>query len=546
VRSKNVPTARLAAAVGLGEVAAAAHRAGINQPLPELPSIALGTVAVSPLELTTAYTPFAGLGTGAEPRLILSVEDEDGHVLWKPEPHRRQAVDPGIAYLITDVLTEALERGTGIAALRAASQGLGALKVPAAGKTGTTNDGADAWFVGYTPDLVTGIWIGFDQPRPILEDATGGRLAAPVWGRMMARFYDGRRPPAPWHRPDGVVARTVDPGTGLLLKEGCPPTAGKAYEELFLHGVEPAAFCPGREPEPLDGFPSTRRTEEERTRTLMAEKQKRAEKKRLEDERRKEEQAKREDEERIARAQRDAKERADRKALLAQKEVARKEKDLAAREAALRRTEEEQKRTARAAKAEQAEQGKRAQRAARAEEEARARDPESRNDRETQETQETQETEETAVQPAPVPIPRPERRPREETEVDVQEESSADDLSGWWELTNRIDETNYDAYRGLRLGYRLHLEQDGDRITGRGQKWSEDGHGLSAGGRTPLTVRGTVHGRTVTLEFTEHGARRATGGVFEWHLSPDRGTLRGSFSSSAAATRGLSVAHRLD
>jgi penicillin-binding protein 1A len=580
VRSMNVPTVRLAEAVGLGDVAAAAHQSGIGQPLPELPSIALGTVAVSPLELTTAYTPFAGLGTGTEPRLILSVEDEDGRVLWKPEPRRRKAVDPRVAYLITDVLTEALERGTGMAAL---GGGLGGMKVPAAGKTGTTNDGADTWFIGYTPDLVTGIWMGFDQPRPILEDATGGRLPAPVWGRMMQRFYTGRKPPAPWHRPDGVVARSVDPATGLLLKEGCSPVSGTPYEELFLAGAQPAAWCPGREGVPENGFPATRRTAEQRAAQTLAEQSEKAEKaeqaaqkKEEEAARKKEEQA---EKERIAREKRDARERADREARLAQKE-----KEIAAREAALRRAEEDQKRTAQTAKREhdkaeaakvaraQAEKDKRdraeaaklakakakvewqerqaqAERAAQAKADkaeraragrSRAADPESRDGEIAAQQPEPERRLERRSERQVEPMPEP-----EQSAPDVQEPSS-DDLSGWWELTNRIDETNYDAYRGLRLGYRLHLEQAGDRITGRGQKWTEDGHGLSAGARTPITVRGTVHGESVVLEFTEQGAHRATGGVFQWRLTPDGATLRGSFTSSAAAARGPSIARRLE
>jgi penicillin-binding protein 1A len=568
VRSKNVATVRLADAVGLGQVAAAAHRAGIEEPLPELPSIALGTVAVSPLELTTAYTAFAGLGTGAEPRMILSVEDEDGKVLWKPEPQRREVLDPGISYLVTDVLTEALERGTGIAALREG------LKVPAAGKTGTTNDGADAWFVGYTPDLVAGVWIGFDQPRPILEDATGGRLAAPIWGRMMERFYAERRPPAPWHRPDSVVARSVDPATGLLLKEGCAPVSGAAYEELFLDRAEPKAYCPGREAPPRDGFPTVRLAREQEAAERARATQERAEKQKEEDQKRAElarqEEARKKEEERIARAKQEAEELAARQARLDQEEkrltereaalrqeeakkkadeqagrkarLEEKEKQLAAREAALRREEEKQKQAA----AEKAEEKEREEKAAaekarlakqREEEQraerARRRDPESRR-----------EDDEQAA--APEETRREPRRPEPEEDRDDRRAAPSDDLSGWWELSNQIQETNYDAYRGLRLGYRLHLEQDGNRITGRGQKWSEDGRTVPAGGRTPLTVRGTVDGGTVHLEFTEHGAKRSTGGGFEWRLAPDGSTLRGNFWSTAADTRGRSVARRLE
>jgi membrane peptidoglycan carboxypeptidase len=537
VRSKNVATVRLAAAVGLGDVAAAAHRAGIEQPLPELPSIALGTVAVSPLELTTAYTPFANLGAGTEPRMILAVEDEDGHVLWKPEARRRDVLDPGIAYLITDVLAEALERGTGIAALQSLR---GGLKVPAAGKTGTTNDGADAWFVGYTPDLVTGVWMGFDKPRPILEDATGGRLAAPIWGRMMERFYAGRKPPAPWHRPDSVAARAVDPATGLLLKEGCTPAAGTAYEELFLDRATPAAYCPGREAAPRDGFPTDRLATAERDHA----RQQRAERQKAEDEKRAEiarqAETARKEKERIARERKERQEKEElavRQARLdKEKKEEKEEKKIAAREAALRREKENEKERAASQRAERAARPRRS-------------DPESRRSEDDQNGDEEQIASREEIRPETrrtEPRRMEPRRPEPLTDdVDAPEEP-AGDLSGWWELTNRIEETNYESFRGLRLGYRLQLEQDGNRITGRGQKWSEDGRTLPAGGRTPLTVRGTVNGETVSLEFTEHGARRSTGGTFQWRIARNGATLRGSFSSTAAATSGWSVARRLE
>jgi hypothetical protein len=126
------------------------------------------------------------------------------------------------------------------------------------------------------------------------------------------------------------------------------------------------------------------------------------------------------------------------------------------------------------------------------------------------------------------------------------EREPVDDLSGWWELTNTIQSTNFAEYQGLRLSYRLQLEQDGDRITGRGQKWSEDGRPVPAAGRTPLTVSGTIEGGKVTLQFTERGARRSTVGGFSWHLSSSRASLRGTFWSNAANTSGASVARRMD
>ena len=126
------------------------------------------------------------------------------------------------------------------------------------------------------------------------------------------------------------------------------------------------------------------------------------------------------------------------------------------------------------------------------------------------------------------------------------ESPAEDDLSGWWELTNTIQSTNYEQYRGLRLGYRLQLEQDGDRITGRGQKWTEDGRPVSPGARSPISVTGRIEGRRVILQFTERGARRSAAGGFSWQLSQDRGALRGNFWSDAANASGSSVARRMD
>ena len=125
------------------------------------------------------------------------------------------------------------------------------------------------------------------------------------------------------------------------------------------------------------------------------------------------------------------------------------------------------------------------------------------------------------------------------------EESNPDapDLSGWWEVTNTIQSTNHPAYQGLRLTYRVQLEQDGNRVTGRGQKWAEDGSAVSAAARSPISIVGRIAGGQVILAFTERGARRPTNGSFSWIVSP--GGLHGSFTSTAAATSGGSVARRM-
>jgi penicillin-binding protein 1A len=241
VRSKNVPTIRLAESVGYAAVVDTAEKMGIHGPISTRPSMPLGTVSVSPLELASAYTVFSTLGSAVTPRFVRRVEDSEGKLIWEAEAAAPEPVlEPGIAFLVTDALREALERGTG-AAVRASG-----FRGPAAGKTGTTNDGTDTWFVGYTSEVVAAVWIGFDQPRPITGMATGGRLAAPVWARLMTRYQARRHMPARWSPPPGVFQAAVDPATGLILSEGCQPQAGPAYREYFLRGMSPPSACPSR------------------------------------------------------------------------------------------------------------------------------------------------------------------------------------------------------------------------------------------------------------------------------------------------------------
>ena len=173
------------------------------------------------------------------PRLVLRVEDGDGNIVWAPAVERRAVLDPAIAWIMTDLLSDVVDRGTGRAVRSAGYHGR------AAGKTGTTNDGADVWFVGYTPRMIGSVWIGLDQPRAIASRATGGSAAAPVWGRIARRA--GRWANGDWTQPPQQVVRlAIDPGSGLALEEGCTPRHGDAVEEVFLRGREPDATCPAR------------------------------------------------------------------------------------------------------------------------------------------------------------------------------------------------------------------------------------------------------------------------------------------------------------
>ncbi len=249
VGSRNVPTVRLAREVGPARVASVAHDAGLEEEFRRHPMIALGVTEVSPLELTAAFTSLANGGERAEPRFVLRVEDADGDVVWEPDAERERVLDAGVAYLITDMLRDAVDVGT---ATRVRDVGY---RGPAAGKTGTTNDAADAWYVGYTPQLVGTVWIGFDQRRPIAARASGGRAAAPVWGRLMQRAPVDDEGPDTWERPDAVVERALDPETGRPIEPGCEPTGRKLRTELFLDDQDLDEVClTDDERNPLERF----------------------------------------------------------------------------------------------------------------------------------------------------------------------------------------------------------------------------------------------------------------------------------------------------
>ncbi|HET7042446.1 MAG TPA: hypothetical protein VFI13_10520, partial [Gemmatimonadales bacterium] len=400
--------------------------------------------------------------------------------------------------------------------------------------TGTTNEGADAWFVGYTPEIAAGVWIGFDKPRPILDKATGGELAAPVWGRMLARVYQKRPAPKPWTAPADVIPHWVDPSTGLVIKEGCAPQHGFARPELFLKGKEPAAYCPGKEAPPANPFPTDRRL-------LQRNQEERQEAERLAEQRAAEQRAQ---------AEREAKQKEQERLARLEQEEGKKEQQEQARLAEIAR--EEQQKKEKLAAARKAAETEKERAALKAREERIAREEAAANHREAEiaarekeEREKEHRAKETAArEEARLQKLREQRNDEDVDPTDVRE-AAGPDLSGWWELTNTIASTNYAAYRGLRLTYRLQLEQDGDRLTGRGQKWAEEGAPVSAAARSPISVTGRIEGNKVTLQFTERGARRDTTGSFAWTLAPNGNALHGTFWSTAANTSGSSVARRM-
>jgi penicillin-binding protein 1A len=198
-----------------------------------VPALALGSGAVTPLELAAAYAPFANGGFRVTPSLVRRIEAGDGTVLWRaPAPVAERVLGAAEAFQLTSMLKSVVDGGTG-RVLR--DRGV---REPVAGKTGTTNAGTDVWFVGYTPTMVAAVWFGYDAPRPIAPGASGGRLAAPAW----AVFYLGgwhERTPSDWTPPAGMVSRTIDAFNGDLANEWCPVV----QREWFRPGTEPTRTC---------------------------------------------------------------------------------------------------------------------------------------------------------------------------------------------------------------------------------------------------------------------------------------------------------------
>jgi penicillin-binding protein 1A len=237
VKSRNSVAVQLGVEVGMDSVVALAHRLGVTSAIAAVPASAIGASEVKPIELVAAYGAFANLGMVMKPRMILRIVDSRGRATWSP-PRSAPALvmDPRVAFIVRDMMREAATRGTGAAA----RTGVPA-RVPVAGKTGTTNNNADVWFVGMTPDIVAGVWLGFDSPRGIAAGAFGGTLAAPIWGQMIGRWYEGRGV-GEFAVPGGIIGAEMDRLTGLPADAATP--VERRYNEYFLPGTEPQALRP--------------------------------------------------------------------------------------------------------------------------------------------------------------------------------------------------------------------------------------------------------------------------------------------------------------
>ena len=238
-QSINVVAVKLGQRVGEESMAQIATSMGITSEIPRVPSAAIGSASLTPMEIAAAYTTFANLGVRVAPRPILRIESKEGRLLWESQVNREQVLEPRVAWVVLSMLRDVVDRGTGASAVRV--QAGVPYSVPVAGKTGTTNSATDTWFVGFTPELVTATWIGFDLPVRVHVGATGGTTAAPVGAAVLASFYRSHEPPPAWPRPEDLIERVVDETTGLLATQWCP--ANEVYREIYLPGTEPTETC---------------------------------------------------------------------------------------------------------------------------------------------------------------------------------------------------------------------------------------------------------------------------------------------------------------
>ena len=230
--SRNVITIKLLQSMGVKHILEYARRLGIKSYLTPDLSLALGTSGVTLYELTSAYGVFSNKGIKTEPMAIKSITDKDGNLLEENKPQEERVISEELAFITTNILQSVVQEGTG---WRAKTLGR-----PVAGKTGTTNNYMDAWFLGYTPDLIAGVWVGMDKDEPIGKNETGARAANPIWVRFMEKALKGM-PVKNFQIPTGVVFTKIDKKTGLLAT----PETTDMVLECFVEGTEPTEFSDG-------------------------------------------------------------------------------------------------------------------------------------------------------------------------------------------------------------------------------------------------------------------------------------------------------------
>ncbi|MBI2219922.1 MAG: PBP1A family penicillin-binding protein [Acidobacteria bacterium] len=232
VESDNRAATAMQQKIGARPVLRLADALGMRD-LPDVPSLALGSGEVTPLELTAAFGVFANLGTGARPRAVKRVLDADGGVALRNDVRQERVLEPDVAFQMQSMLRDVIDRGTGSPARQ------WGVNFPAGGKTGTTDDFRDAWFVGFSSEIVAGVWVGFDQPATIADRAYGARFALPIWSDFMRRAAR-KYPPQDFDRPAGLTEEPLCRDSYLRPVEDCP-----LYTEYFKEADEvPSKLCP--------------------------------------------------------------------------------------------------------------------------------------------------------------------------------------------------------------------------------------------------------------------------------------------------------------
>ncbi len=231
IKSRNIITIKILEKIGVRNAVTYAKQMGVESPLNADLSLALGSSGTSLLELTRAFSVFANNGTLVKPIFITKVVDRNGKILEESYPSFTDSLSPETTAVMTDLLQAVVKEGTGWR--------IKALKRPVAGKTGTTDDLRDAWFLGFTPSVVTGVWVGYDDRRPMGKGETGSRAASPIFLYFMREILKGK-PIVPFEHPEGVVITKIDAKTGLLAS----PFSEKTCFQAFKKGTEPTLYSP--------------------------------------------------------------------------------------------------------------------------------------------------------------------------------------------------------------------------------------------------------------------------------------------------------------
>jgi penicillin-binding protein 1A len=226
-QSRNVPAVRVMEQLGPNQVVAYARRLGLEGALPPYLAVALGAAEATLLDMTSAYSAYPNQGVRMKPYSVMAVRDREGNLLEENRPEPKDAIRADTAYVMTHLLRGVVQRGTGA---KAAS-----LKWPIGGKTGTTDDYTDAWFIGFDPDITIGVWVGYDVKRSMGPAGTGSDSALPIWMEIMKAWIGDRKDPPAFDAPGNIVFAAVDRASGTVAVEGVPG----AITEAFIAGTQP-------------------------------------------------------------------------------------------------------------------------------------------------------------------------------------------------------------------------------------------------------------------------------------------------------------------